>query len=68
MEYFNSPKWLPAIAPVYFSQLQGKAIFYVRVKLDGVMNWQIANLIFSTGEFVLMRCFLFVLQKVSSNT
>lgn len=54
MEYFNSPKWLPAIASVYFSQLQKKAIFNVGVKLDGVMNWQIANLIFSTGEFVLM--------------
>ena len=54
MEYFNSPKWLPAIAPVYFSQLQRKAIFNVGVELDGVMNGQIASLIFSTGEFVLM--------------
>lgn len=68
MEYFNSPKWLPAIAPVYFSQLQRKAIFNVGVELDGVMNWQIASVIFSTGEFVLMRCFSFVLQKVTSNT
>lgn len=29
MEYFNSLKWLPAIAPVYFRQLQRKAIFNV---------------------------------------
>lgn len=54
MEYFNSAKWLPAIAPVHFSQLQRKAIFNVGVERDGVMNWQIASLIFSTGEFVLM--------------
>jgi len=54
MEYFNSPKWLPAIAPAYFSRLQRQAIFNVGVELDGVMNWQIASLICSTGEFVLM--------------
>lgn len=68
MEYFNSPKWLPAIALVYLSQLQRKAIFNVEVELDGVMNWQIASMIFSAGEFVLMWCFSFVLQKVTSNT
>lgn len=54
MEYFNSPKWLPAISPVYFSQLQRKAIFNVGVELGGIIKWQIASLIFSAGEFVIM--------------